>query len=132
VDSLREYRDGQTVTLGLRRDETNLDTQVRMTTLKSGQLASDLSSRSRSSRVMGEVSQRAEGFEKAIEHDSVLQPWLCGGPLVNVDGKAVGINIARAGRVTTYALPGSLVKRIYEHLKPAPTLTPTARREAPR
>ena len=74
----------------------------------------------RLSRLSGEVSQRAEGFEQAIEHDSVLQPWLCGGPLVNLDGKAIGLNIARAGRVTTYALPAKLVKRILDNLKPKP------------
>ena len=117
VESLREFGDGQTVTLRLRRGETQFDAKVRMTTPKSGQLAADISPRSRSSRLMGEVSQRSEGFEKAIEHDSVLQPWLCGGPLVNVDGKAVGINIARASRVTTYALPASLAQRTYERLK---------------
>jgi serine protease Do len=119
VDMLREFRDGQTITMGLRRADKQLDAKVRMTVPKSGQLAADLSPRSRSSRVMGEVSRRAEGFERAIEHDSVLRPWLCGGPLVNLDGQAIGLNIARAGRVTTYALPASLVKRIYEQLKPA-------------
>jgi serine protease Do len=50
----------------------------------------------------------------------VLRPWLCGGPLVNLDGKAIGLNIARAGRVTTYALPARLVKRILDNLKPKP------------
>jgi serine protease Do len=120
VEMLRDFRDGQTVTLGLRRADKQLDLRVRMMVPKSGQLAVDLSSRARASRVTGEVSKRAEGFERAIEHDSVLRPWLCGGPLVNLDGQAIGLNIARAGRVTTYALPASLVKRIYEHLKPAP------------
>ena len=65
-------------------------------------------------------SQRAEGFEQAIEHDTVLQPWLCGGPLVNLDGEAIGLNIARAGRVTTYALSSKLVKRLIENLKSTP------------
>jgi len=65
----------------------------------------------------GAVSERSEGFEQAIEHDTVLQPWLCGGPLVNLDGKAIGINIARASRVTTYALPSRLAKRIFDDLK---------------
>jgi S1-C subfamily serine protease len=37
--------------------------------------------------------------------------------LVNLDGKAVGINIARAGRVASYALPASLAERIIEGLK---------------
>ena len=58
------------------------------------------------------------GDEQAIQHDTVLQPWLCGGPLVDLDGKAIGLNIARAGRVATYALPASLVKRIYNELRP--------------
>jgi len=39
----------------------------------------------------------------------VLQNWQCGGPLMNLDGKAVGLNIARAGRVASYALPSSVV-----------------------
>ena len=47
----------------------------------------------------------------------MLKPWLCGGPLVNLDGKAIGLNIARASRVTTYALPARLVRRIFEQLK---------------
>ena len=34
----------------------------------------------------------------------------CGGPLVDTDGRAVGVNIARALRVTTYALPAGVVR----------------------
>ncbi|MBI4661526.1 MAG: PDZ domain-containing protein [Verrucomicrobia bacterium] len=73
-----------------------------------------LSRQDRMNRMGGELSQRAEGFELAIQHDTVLQPWQCGGPLVNLDGKAVGLNIARAGRVASYALPAELVKRMIE------------------
>ena len=56
------------------------------------------------------TSQRAEDFELVIQHDTVLQNWQCGGPLMNLDGKAVGLNIARAGRVASYALPASVLK----------------------
>ena len=63
------------------------------------------------------TSQRAEDFELALQHDTVLQAWQCGGPLVNLDGKAVGLNIARAGRVASYALPADLVKKAVEKLK---------------
>ena len=42
---------------------------------------------------------------------------MCGGPLVNLDGKAVGLNIARADRVATYALPARLVKQSLDSLK---------------
>jgi serine protease Do len=89
---------------------------------RSGQSGPELDPQQRQRRLTGEVSQRAEGFEQAIEHDSVLHPWLCGGPLVNLDGKAIGLNIARASRVSTYALPTRLVKRILDNLTPKPKL----------
>lgn len=57
-----------------------------------------------------QLSERRAGFPLVIQHDSVLKPSECGGPLVDLDGKAVGINIARAGRVESYALPGSVVR----------------------
>ncbi len=120
VEALRDFRDGQTIKLGLRREGQPVEAQVRMMTPKSGQPGSELYYQQGTRRMGGAISQRAEGFAQAIEHDSVLRPWLCGGPLVNLDGRAIGINIARAGRVTTYALPANLVKRTYEHLKPAP------------
>jgi serine protease Do len=121
VETLREFREGQTVKLRVRREEKEFDADVRMMVPRTGQLGAEVNPQQRRSRLTGEVSQRAEGFEQAIEHDSVLRPWLCGGPLVNLDGKAIGLNIARAGRVTTYALPARLVKRILDNLKPKPT-----------
>ena len=45
-----------------------------------------------------------------LQHDSVLKPSECGGPLVDLDGKVVGINIARAGRTETYAIPSEVVQ----------------------
>src|SRR5204863_2866414 len=80
-------------------------------------LAGEFDSSPEAARLRGQVSQRSQGFEQAIEHDTVLQPWLCGGPLVNLEGKAIGLNIARAGRVTTYALPAKLMKRIIKNLQ---------------
>ncbi|QDU96472.1 S1C family serine protease [Lignipirellula cremea] len=65
----------------------------------------------------GDLSERRTGFPAAIEHDSVLRPQDCGGPLVDLDGKAVGINIARAGRVSTYSLPASVVLPLIKNLK---------------
>src|SRR4029077_15315274 len=114
VETLREFREGQTVKLRLRRGETQIDAEVQLKVPKAGLADGETA---RADRLSGEVSQRAEGFEQAIEHDTVLPPWLCGGPLVNLDGQAIGLNIARAGRVSTYALPAPLVKRILEHLK---------------
>jgi serine protease Do len=117
VETIRDFREGRTVKLRLRRAEKEFDAEVRLKGARSSELGGELILGQRQSRLTGEVSQRAEGFEQAIEHDSVLPPWMCGGPLVNLDGKAVGLNIARADRVTTYALPARLVKQTLDRLK---------------
>ncbi len=70
----------------------------------------------------GPLSLRSNGFPEVIQHDTVLKPSECGSPLVDIDGKVVGINIARAGRTESYALPADVVKKAIEDLKPvAPT-----------
>jgi serine protease Do len=115
---LRELREGQTVKLGVRRAAEILEKNVQMMAQPSEQPARRASGRQqRASSITGAVSRRAEGFAEVIEHDTVLQPSLCGGPLVNLEGLAVGINIARAGRVTSYALSARLVQKAYEDLK---------------
>ena len=65
----------------------------------------------------GQLSQRSSGFQRILQHDSVLKPSQCGGAAVDSSGKAVGINIARAGRVESYTLPASLVGSIITKLK---------------
>lgn len=64
----------------------------------------------------GELSERRAGFPSAIQHDTVLKPSDCGGPIVDLSGKVAGINIARAGRVESYALPASLVQSLLPDL----------------
>lgn len=53
----------------------------------------------------GGVSLRSDRFPEIIQHDIPLAPTDMGGPLLNLQGQAVGINIARVDRVTTFALP---------------------------
>lgn len=60
-------------------------------------------------RMGGALSDRRNGFPTILQHDAVLRPSDCGGPLVDLDGKVVGINIARAGRTETYAAPTQAV-----------------------
>jgi S1-C subfamily serine protease len=50
--------------------------------------------------------------------------------LVDLDGKAIGINIARASRVSTYALPSRLVKRVLADLKSSSKSPATAGKTA--
>ena len=64
------------------------------------------------SKVNGPRNVRLTGFDRAIQHDTVLDPDECGGPILDTAGNVVGLNIARAGRVVSYALPSSLLTPI--------------------
>jgi serine protease Do len=64
--------------------------------------------------VNGEISARSTGFQRVIQHDTVLAPHQCGGPVVDVEGNAVGLNIARAGRVSSYAVPAKIAAPVIQ------------------
>ena len=51
------------------------------------------------------MSRRRWNFTRGIQHDCGIQPKHCGGLLVDLEGNVLGLNIARAGRIKSYALP---------------------------
>lgn len=63
------------------------------------------------------LSDRRKNFPIAFRHDGFLRPDECGGPVVDLDGKVIGVNIARGGRVESLALPNSVVAKTIEKLK---------------
>ncbi len=73
--------------------------------------------RSNQERLWGPLSDIRIGFDDVIQHDSVVKPNQCGGPLVNLDGEVVGINISRVGRMETLALTGKVVRSMLEDLR---------------
>jgi serine protease Do len=117
INCLREFREGQSVRLRLRRDDREFEASVKLLTPKTEPGRSGFGRQNRLNRLGGEPSQRAEGFDEAIQHDTVLQPWQCGGPLLDLEGKAIGLNIARAGRTASYALPAAMLKPILDRLQ---------------
>jgi S1-C subfamily serine protease len=53
----------------------------------------------------GGISLRSDNFPEVLQHDIPLYPSDMGGPIATLEGRVVGINIARVDRVTTFALP---------------------------
>lgn len=53
----------------------------------------------------GNLSFRRSGFTAVLQHDIVIEPDACGGPLLNGNGRVIGVNIARRGREATLAIP---------------------------
>jgi len=67
----------------------------------------------------GGLSERRSGFRMVFVHDCAIAPNECGGPLTTIDGRVLGVNIARAGRESTYAIPLSTIFDFVAHNQPA-------------
>jgi len=114
IEAVGSHPPGEKITLLIARDKDEL----RLTaTLEKPQPDSRLGLAPEDSWGGGPFSQRRYGFPSAMPHDTVLSPTDCGGPLVDTDGKVVGINIARALRVTSYAIPADVARKVVAELK---------------
>lgn len=111
--SVGAHRPGTKLTVKLRRNEKELSLEATLTR-RPGEGPSRIQFQN---SLGGELSVRRDGFASALQHDTVLRPEDCGGPAVGLDGKAVGINIARAGRTETYLLPYTLVQEVVKSLR---------------
>lgn len=56
----------------------------------------------------GGISIRTDHYKEIIQHDLPLGTRDMGGPLLDLQGRVIGINIARVDRVTTFALPSEV------------------------
>jgi serine protease Do len=113
AEAIGERFPGERVSLQVARDDAELVVQARL-----GIPVSELQDRSElEQQFSGEISIRRAGFSAVLEHDSVLQPAECGGPVVDLGGRVVGINIARAGRAESYAIPASRIARVLKDLR---------------
>lgn len=62
-------------------------------------------------------SKRRGGFPMVLQHDIMGSFDFIGGPVLDLDGKCVGMNIARADRAQTYAIPAAELPKLLESLK---------------
>ena len=108
IETLRGMFPGESVRLTITRNDEANDS----TTMDVDASIRDLNVMRESesdARVNGPRNVRLSGFDQVMQHDTVLDPDECGGPLMDTKGNVIGINIARAGRVVSYALPASLI-----------------------
>ncbi len=103
---------GETITVRVRRDDKEVEMKATL-----DRRPTDARADFQNSFGGAGLSERRSGFPVVLQHDTILKPSECGGPLVDLDGKTVGINIARAGRVETYALPAETVVALLPDLK---------------
>lgn len=100
TDSLRHFMPGAKISLMVEREGTRYQTQVEL-----GYRSSFERQMNSNAQISGQVSERQNGFGRIYQHSALLSPQTMGGPLLDLDGHCVGVNIARLDRTATVALP---------------------------
>lgn len=63
------------------------------------------------------LSKRRYDFPRVLHHDTPLSKDRIGGPLLNLDGVCIGMNIARASRAASFAIPARELNDLITQMK---------------
>lgn len=118
---MSKTKSGDVVTLKVVRDDEEKELKATLGTPPTdrGDMQNSMGSK---------LSERRTGFPTFFQHDTVLRPQDCGGPICDLDGHVLGVNIARAGRTESYAIPSEALTPILADLKSG-KLAPSAAAE---
>jgi serine protease Do len=131
---LLRYRIGDEIVITIKRGEEEIDVTATLGKRPSEFAQQGLDRGMFQNGIHKNLSFVNVGFPIALQHDSVLDAKQIGGPLVDLDGKVVGINIASAGRVDSYAIPSEVIQVLLIELmsgKRAPPEKKQARKPEP-
>jgi serine protease Do len=108
AEILKERKAGSVVKVTVRRKKEELTLDVRLTA-RAEMFQDDMS---RNDMMSGEFSARRSGFARVIQHDILGAKRIVGGPLLDLEGRCLGMNIARANRAESFAIPVEELKEI--------------------
>jgi len=103
---------GTSIKLAYRREGAEKTIDVRLTAR--GEMFND--QMSRNDQMSGNFSKRRSGFPRVMQHDILGAKSIVGGPLLDLQGRCLGMNIARANRAESFAIPVEDVKSLAESL----------------
>lgn len=101
LEVLKEHKVGDHVDITYRRDGKEMKASVRLSTrdeISPGEM-------DRNDQMSGRFSKRRTGFPRVLQHDILADRNTVGGPLLILDGRCIGMNIARANRAESFAIP---------------------------
>lgn len=111
IQAIGKKKPGEVVTIKVRRGDEELELKAALGKRPENMARGDIQN-----RMGSELSSRRTGYETILQHDSVVKPVDCGGPIVDLDGKVLGINICRAGRTETWAVPTEVIRELLPDL----------------
>ena len=105
---LKDRKSGSTVKVTYRRNEVETTVEVRLAAR--GEMFTD--QMNRNDQMSGEFSPHRSGFPRVMQHDILGSRTVEGGPLLDLDGRCIGMNIARANRAESFAIPVEDLKEL--------------------
>ena len=110
IEKVKSHDPGTAIKVTLKRKDKEMELEITLGYRQ--QVFSEL--KNRNDRMSGKVSVRRTGFKRVIQHEVSLGPLDMGGPLFDLEGRLIGINIAKANRVEFFAIPVSDIRAILE------------------
>ncbi len=122
INTLNEYRAGDEVPITVIRSKKETTFNVRL--LAEMDIFFPLFD---NWQMSGPISRRRDGFESAFQVDAVIKPQSCGGPVVDLNGHLLGVTLARASRVATYAIGTKELQPILNEMRSRASAITTTR-----
>ncbi len=109
---LKDRKAGSVVKVTYRRNDVETTVEVRLAAR--GEMFTD--QMNRNDQMSGEFSPHRSGFPRVMQHDILGSRSVEGGPLLDLDGRCLGMNIARANRAESFAIPVEDLKELAARL----------------
>lgn len=107
-NALDQYKAGDKVRITFKRDGKTSTVDVRLTAKTE---LFDISA-NRNDEMSGDFSKRRSGFPRVIQHSVMGNSQNMGGPVIDLNSHCLGMNIARASRAETFAIPSAELKQL--------------------
>jgi serine protease Do len=112
AEALKDRKAGSMVKITYRRGKEEKSADVRLAAR--GEMFTD--QMNRNDMMSGDFSKRRSGFPRVLQHDILGSSKIVGGPLLDLEGRCIGMNIARANRAESFAIPVEDLKALAERL----------------
>lgn len=113
IELIRDKIPGDVVELEFEREEESFTAEVK---LMARHKAYKNTYESRNDAMSGDFSKRRDSFPRVLQTDIPFNSRTIGGPLLNLDGECIGMNIARANRAESFAIPVEDLREVLEEL----------------
>ena len=82
-------------------------------------------------RMGGKISRVRDSFTRVLQSDMRPEPNQIGGPVVDLEGRAIGITVARADRTRSFIMPSAAVEEMLGTAPKNPTIAKVREPEKP-